>query len=185
MKRSIKNTIMIGMAAVLIGTSAITFAYAGTQNRTMATPPGFSQSFGGSDSSDGFNKQFPGGDNQQPPEFPNGDSSQQPQMPPGDNSQDSQQNENAQPPAQSEDSTKSSSQTSLSTDNSNTADAATTETAKDFPKQMKSQSKLVSTVCYVFLAVQIAILLSILAYLIISKMNKVSFSQLFPEKSKE
>ena len=42
MKQSVKNVIMIGMAAVLIGTSAVTISYAGTGAR-MQSRPEFSQ----------------------------------------------------------------------------------------------------------------------------------------------
>ena len=46
MKKSIKNTIMIGMAAVLIGTSAVTISYAkGSRSMQMPTPPSQSQQF--------------------------------------------------------------------------------------------------------------------------------------------
>ena len=112
MKKSIKNVIMIGMAAVLIGTSAVTFAYAKT-NTNVRQLPSFSQQGGtfqgmpdmqnGSNQNGSDNQQslpeMPSGDNQNgsgsqqtPPDLPNGDNqngsgSQQtpPEMPSGDN----------------------------------------------------------------------------------------------------
>ena len=210
LKPSIKNTIMIGMAVVLIGTSAVTISYAGGRN---GAEPQFSQSqqfeqrqnvnpfesFGQDrgNQNDGNSKQSP----QMPDNQQDGNSSQQPpQMP--DNQQDGNNNQPPQAPDSSQDNSGSQQQTPDSSQGSsdskqkgtsatdtelnviNTA-AADSDTQNTADMKMPADNfrnggnfKVVSSLCYMFAAVQIAIILAILLYLIISKMNRKSFNEI-------
>lgn len=111
MKKALKNTIMIGMAAVLIGTSAVTFSYASEKQHIASMPQsGYSQQmpdFGGkNDFSGGFSNDgqdgFPGG-NQQTPQAPNagGNQQQSPQAPNSDGNSNNNQKQQ-QPPQQND-----------------------------------------------------------------------------------
>ena len=170
---------MIGMAAVLVGTSLITFSYADSAGSRGNFPSGgFSQT---ESLPENFEKGFPNGDsNNQPPEFGSdsqSDSQQMPQPPEMPDSSDEQtQNNNS----QSENQENSSSSSNTSVSNNNNAFPS-----QDKIPEMKKKSKVVPVLCYAFAAVQIAILLMILVYLIISKFNKKSFNQVFPEKKTE
>lgn len=203
MKQSIKNTIMIGMAVVLVGTSAVTISYAKGQNGTQpAFPQSQSQPFeqnsgekafenfgqnGNGQSSDNSNqKQMPG--NQQ-------GSGQQPQLP--DNQQ---QGENQQPPQMPDNQQDDSSTQSESQDGGavqkgtstadGSADVVATSSESDSSSLNTAQHNLppdgfshrgnggiISALCYMFAAVQIAIILAILAYLIISRFNRRSYNE--------
>lgn len=211
MKKSIKNTIMIGMAAVLIGTSAITFSYAQINDHQGQPPMSFSQSgdrqmqgkdFGGQ-KPDFDNKQDnqQGGDSQQaPPSQNNQKDGNAQQAPPEQNGQ--QQGEQPQNGAQSQNkdgnSTKASdAETSLESEISTAENTSNQDEQKrqmpDAPQgfgqmqmpQQSSNSKFASIICYAFMAVQLAIILMIIAYLFLSKFNTLSFNQVFPEKKTE
>ena len=201
MKRSIKNTIMIGMAAVLIGTSVITFSYADLKgNGGSFTPPSFSQSenmpggFGnGIPDGNGFNNSDSQSDSQMP-EMPDKNSSQTPQAPPSDSNQNSQQSETPNASGQQtpdDNSTQSSTQENSGASSSSTSVESKSNTLpsqngfKDNMTNMRKQSKVLTILCYAFSALQIAILLMILVYLIISRFNKRSFNQIFPKNKTE
>ncbi len=208
---------MVTMAVVMIGTSAVTYSYAGMQTRRAEMPSGivqFDREREGSSSDGKFEKGLPNGNsnsgrpdmngnsqqqspgsNTQQPQAPSGDSqqapdsnAQQPQAPRGD-SQQTPDNNAQQPQAPSQDNSeesKNSSNTSLESDAAEIVQLSATESAmpKGDMKQTRGGSTAVSVICYIFLAVQIAILLMIIAYLIASKMNKISFSELFPDEKK-
>ncbi len=180
MKRNVKNIIMIGMAIVMIGTSAITCRYAETQSRGFNSPPSFSQSENGSRQFTPPQGGFPGGSqngnsNQQPPEFPgNGNSSEMPELPDGNNNAQSQDN------SEEKSENNSSSNTSVETAQS----SGEMNSMRAMPS-MKKQSNVLSILCYAFMAVQLAILLMIIAYLIVSKFNKLSYNQVFGANKKE
>ncbi|MBE6741128.1 MAG: hypothetical protein E7570_02385 [Ruminococcaceae bacterium] len=208
MKKSIKNTIMIGMAAVLIGTSAVTISYAkGSRSMQMPNPPSQSQQFDGQQSGEQFgkfeqdNQQNNGfSQHQKPGNQQNGSSSQQPQMPnnQGENSSQEQapnnQNDSAQTPDNSQNSSENSSSSAKNTSLSVEALAAedgnlqaVDESAakKSLPSSSFSRNgSIVPALCYMFAAVQIAIILSIIAYLIISKMNRISFNEVLANMRK-
>ncbi|MBR3148653.1 MAG: hypothetical protein IKF64_00640 [Eubacterium sp.] len=206
MKKSIKNTIMIGMAAVLIGTSAVTFGYASDKGQNM---PMISQKqqFGQQDNSQGQNpledfgsqnKNSQGGrpempeqngrqqnskDNQQPPENNNQQDSQNNQQPPQSNGSqnDAQQN---QPPAQqnenqnSADDSKAQSSEPNSSGTSINSETAAIQVSKGAPQQMnRPHGKALSVICYCFMALQLGIVVAILLYLAFSEFNKLSFNQ--------
>ena len=87
MKKSVKNVIMIGMTAVLIGTSAITISYA-KQDRGFRPDSGMPQM----QQFDNQQSQNPFGGFKQDNNNQNGNNSQKPQMP------DNQQGDNSQQP---------------------------------------------------------------------------------------
>ncbi len=163
MKQSVKNVIMIGMAAVLIGTSAVTISYAGTGAR-MQSRPEFSQNGeqrqNGSpfESFDGERNGMPGGNRS----F-GGNSQQTP-----DNSGSSSENGNA--PQKN---------TSTESDGLSLNAAAVGAQSSEAAVPMRNFGKsagIISGLCYAFAAVQIAIILAIIIYLILSKFNKISFN---------
>ena len=214
MKKSIKNTIMIGMAAVLIGTSAITVSYAQiNKGANQFAPPSFSQQADGEQNgnpfenfdrdadgknSNGFNQShMPNqqGDSSQQPQAPNqqnGDSSQQPQAPNQQNGDSSQQPQA--PPSNSENSdsktesdSSSSTNTSLSVEALAAEDGNTTQSTQQKMPTNGFRGKnggVISALCYMFAALQIAIILAILAYLIISKFNDISFNEVLANMRK-
>ena len=196
MKKSIKNTIMIGMAAVLIGTSAVTISYAKEGKGANAfSPPSFSQQFDGEQGGNPFENFSRNGDsqsggfdkNKMPDNQQNGNS-QQPQPP--SNQQDSDSSQQPQAPGSSnESSTESSSSstnTSLSIDSLASEDASAQTAQKNMPSNNFRGSSIgaISALCYLFAALQIAIILAIIAYLIISKFNDVSFNEVLANMRK-
>ena len=221
MKKSIKNTIMIGMAAVLIGTSAVTISYA-QQNKGAApfAPPSFSQQSDRNQNENPFesfnqngNNQNGGfGDRQLPENQQNGSSSDIPSPP--DENQSGGNSQQSRAPGGSQDSSGSSQQqapnstegSDSNSDNSNSnnssSSAANTSLSvealaeEDAVSQNTSQQRMpangvknrngsvISALCYMFAALQIAIILSILAYLIISKMNRISFNEVLANMKK-
>ena len=210
MKKSIKNTIMIGMAAVLIGTSAVTISYAkGSRSMQMPNPPSQSQQFDEQQSGEQFgefeqdNQQNNGfNQHQKPGNQQNGSSSQQPQMPnnQGENSSqeqapNNQNDSNAQTPDNSQNSSENSSSSARNTSLSVEALAAEdgnlqavdeSEAKKSLPSSSFSRKgSIVPALCYMFAAVQLAIILSIIAYLIISKMNRISFNEVLANMRKK
>lgn len=210
MKRSIKNTIMIGMAAVLIGTGTITYAYANScaganapQTQMGQQMPDFKND-GGMNRFDNDNKNGGGKQMQPPQQNENDNNKQAPQQngdnqntPPQQNGEQSSQTSPSLP--QNENNTNSNEQNAESSEgnsanNSNTsaesADAEFEALASNLNQNgMKERKgfngKVKSFLCYAFLAVQLAIFLLILIYLILSKFNKLSFNQVFPEKQKQ
>ncbi len=207
MKPSIKNTIMIGMAVVLIGTSAVTISYAGERNGAQ---PQFSQSqqfrqpqranpfdgFGkNGNGQNGKNSQQPqmpdnqqGNNSQQPPQMPDnqqGNNSQQPPQAP-DSSKDNGGNQQQTPGDSQENSDSKQKGTSASDTELNIIQISASESDTQSTADVKMQADnfrhglrfgFVSGICYMFAAVQIAIILAILIYLIISKMNRKSFNE--------
>ena len=219
MKKSIKNTIMIGMAAVLIGTSAVTLSYAQGNRGTQMMPPQMqSQQSDGRQNHDQFDNFGQSSDNQNSNSFrqrqmPNNQqddsSSQKPQMP---NSQQGNSNSSQQqaPNAQDGSSTDSKSQQSSDSDSSdnsssksdsssatNTALSIEALAADDDENQSTAQQGLpsngfnrrnigaISALCYMFAALQIAIILAMIAYLVISKFNAVSFNEVLANMRKK
>ncbi len=208
MKPSIKNTIMIGMAAVLIGTSAVTISYAGGRN---GAKPQISQSEQFEQRQDGIpfdsferNGNAQNGGNSQQPQMPDGNrqrgnNAQPPQTPDSQQGSDSQQA--PQTPDSSQDKSDNEQQTPDESQNGNNGkqkDTVASDTALNAVQTSVSESgarntadmkmpadnfrrgggfNAVSALCYMFAAVQIAIILSILLYLIISKMNRKSFNE--------
>ena len=203
MKKSIKNTIMIGMAAVLIGTSAITISYAKENRAPQFSPPSQSQQSSGNQSGNPFENFNQNGDNQQGNNFKNrqlpdnqkgsdssGSNSNQPPQPPNNqqgesNPQQEQAPNNSDSGESSTESKDSSTNTSLSIESLAQDDAQNTA-MQGFPdNNFKSKnSTVISALCYMFAALQIAIILSILAYLIISKMNRISFNEVLANMKK-
>lgn len=220
MKKSIKNTIMIGMAVVMIGTSAITFSYASlNEHREISAPPEFSQSQQGKNgfNENNFERRLPNGENsdrmpdfnngsqqnsqqngqKQPPQKeqqPNSSDNSENKTPDGNAPQQSEGNAPQQPQSgqnsQSQQNGSESNSNANSTDTSLESDTAEIElltsegeaaTAKAMPV-MKRNTGAVIVISYIFFAVQIAIILMIIAYLIVSKFNSLSFNQVFPEK---
>ena len=225
MKQSVKNVIMIGMAAVLIGTSAVTISYAVTGAR-MQSRPEFSQNGeqrqNGSpfENFDGERNGMPdgnrsfGGNSQQSPDQNSAGGNAQQQMPdqkdmpqaPGQNnnngsaqqqSPDNSQGDSAQQTPdksenggnsqQSPDSSGSSSEngnapqknTSTESDGLSLNTAAVGAQSSEAAVPMRNFGKnagIFSGLCYAFAAVQIAIILAIIIYLILSKFNKISFN---------
>jgi hypothetical protein len=207
MKPSIKNTIMIGMTVVLIGTSAVTISYAGERNGAQ---PQFSQSqqfrqpqsgnpfdgFGkNGNSQNGGNLQQPqmpdnqqGNNSQQPPQMPDnqqGNNSQQPPQAP-DSSKDNGGNQQQTPGDSQENSDSKQKGTSASDTELNIIQTSASESDTQSTADVKMQAdnfrhglrfNFVSGICYMFAAVQIAIILAVLIYLIISKMNRKSFNE--------
>lgn len=201
MKKSIKNTIMIGMAAVLIGTSAVTISYAKDgKGANEFAPPAFSQQFDGEQSGKPFgnfdsdkSKQNGGFDkNKMPDNQQNGGNSQQPQPP--SNQQNGSNSQQPQAPQSSNDSsTESNSESSSSATNTSLsveAFAAEDSSAQTAQKNLPSNNfrggniGVIQALCYMFAALQIAIILAILAYLIISKFNDVSFNEVLANMKK-
>ena len=217
MKRSVKNVIMIGMAAVLIGTSAITFSYARDNSPEFAVQSQSQQ----------FEKRDANGNSQENPidNFGNGSQNsnsdsensqnsqqfgQRPQTPPSDNQQSDSQNSQQPPQMQGDDSQNSQQPPSLpdseqqqdnaspneegtSSDSeelniigtvSDSDSAEITDAAKKMPShgQRNNGSDAVSVLCYLFGALQVGIIIAIIAYLIVSKFNKISFNKLFGDK---
>ena len=200
MKKSIKNTIMIGMAAVLIGTSAVTISYAKENRGAQFSPPSQIQQSDGNQSQNPFENFSQNGDGQkgngfsdrQFPDNQQGDSSQnsnnQPPQPPSNqqNGSDSQQTpDNSENSESSTESKDSATNTSLSID-SFAQDDSQNAARQGFPANnfRSRNSSIISALCYMFAALQIAIILSILAYLIISKMNKISFNEVLANMRK-
>ncbi len=217
MKKSIKNTIMIGMAAVLIGTSAVTISYAQNGRGTQMMPM--------QSQSEQFDGQFQNGqfgDFKQDGNFQNGKNFKQNQMPgnqqgdsnstqqpqaPGSQQGDSNSSQQPQAPSDSNDSNSnsnsqksqssnsdnsksdsSSTNTSLSIESLAADDAESQNTAQqNFPsKGFKNRNGgIISALCYMFAALQIAILLAMIAYLIISKMNRISFNEVLANMRKK
>lgn len=192
MKPSIKNTIMIGMTVVLIGTSAVTISYAGERNGAQ---PQFSQSqqFRQPQSGnpfDGFGKNgnSQNGGNLQQPQMPDnqqGNNSQQPPQAP-DSSQDNGGNQQQTPGDSQENSDSKQKGTSASDTELNIIQTSASESDTQSTADVKMQAdnfrhglrfSFVSGICYMFAAVQIAIILAVLIYLIISKMNRKSFNE--------
>ncbi len=124
---------------------------------------------------------------QQPPEMNgNGSDSNNSQQPPEMNGNSSDSNNSQQPPEMdgntsgSDNSQSDSKSSNTSTDNT----AAVTQTSLDTSEAkmspvMNKNNSGIAALCYIFLAVQLAILLMIIAYLIISKGNKLSFNEVF------
>ena len=202
MKKSIKNTIMVGMAAVLIGTTAITFAYADRNNAPSMVP--YSQSFEQQDSGNPL-ESF-GNDNQQnlPPlnrqdnqnSQNNQDSqnnqkrqsdknAQRPQGPPSDNRQAPSNADDAQ------------SENDAETEGNGTAQKGTAATGdaeiinvnkngmpsrNNMPRQ--SNFHAIVILCYLFGALQIMIVAAIALYLFLSKGNSLSFQQILTKFKK-
>ncbi len=208
MKKSIKNVIMIGMAAVLIGTSAVTFSYARVNTNSGRMPQAsFSQEmqpFGqhdgmnGGNGSDSDSNNNSNGNQQTPPEMPSGDNqnssgdSQQtpPEMPGGDSQSSSGDSQQAPPEmpngdSQNSDETQDSTEapdnkgTSVSTDASNETDAKMMPQGMDSGRGMTKNNVVIASLCYAFLALQLGIVLLIIVYLIMSKFNKISFNEVF------
>ncbi len=192
MKRSFKNTIMIGMAAVLIGTSAVTISYAATATpRAQPFAAGQTQqgAFDGAQGNpiEGFGNQQGGQtpqDNQGafPFDSQQSDSAQQNEQQNGQQAQDKTQ-ENAdsnQAPAapdqkQEENSTPPSGRNSVSDEA-----PSVTNTAKGNFRQMQPQRRggtVIAVLCYLFAALQIGIVAAIALWLVMSKMNKLSFQK--------
>ena len=212
MKKSIKNTIMIGMAAVLIGTSAVTISYAKDgKGANGFSPPSFSQQSSGNQSSSPFENFSNDGNNQnggfgknqtpgnqqngssseqpQPPSSQQNDSSSQQQQPPGNQQNDSgsQQSQSSQSSDSNTQSSSSAANTSLSVETLAAEDASASNTAKQHLPQNSFKHKetsIVMALCYMFAALQIAIILAILAYLIISKFNEISFNEVLANMRK-
>lgn len=208
MKKSLKNVIMIGMAAVLIGTSAVTYSYAQISKQPMQPQMNFAQ-FDGEQGNGGFPNQRPDFDKQddnsqqdgqnQPPQqdsqqsgqsqAPQQDSQQNNSEPPqgapqqGEQPQSNQSNSETENKSDADNSNASLQSTSQETQNASVQNGDTNKgDFKGFPNGMKKTSKITSIVCYAFMGVQIAIIIAILAYLILSKFNKLSFNQVFPDK---
>ena len=141
------------------------------------------------------------GDNSQQPQAPNnqqGDNSQQSQAPnnqQGDNSQQPQAPSNQQDSDNSKQSSsdKNSSKEDTSATNTTLAlvdlsadsvDKTSADTQNDAQQTLPANNfrhgafKGLSAMCYMFAALQIAIILAIIIYLIISKFNKISFNEL-------
>ena len=180
---------MLGMAVVLVGTTAITFSYAG--DKTSA-PPMMNQSeqfgqsngenpienFGGKSEQKGNNKS----NNNTPPEFnaqgesqndsQNGgqQNNQPPQMP--DSNQDNQKSDENQNSDSNENAAPKGKNTSTDSNELSTANAS-------MPMQMPSRGHrdIISVLCYVFGGLQLAIILMILLYLAFSEFNRLSFNQ--------
>ncbi len=217
MKKSIKNTIMIGMAAVLIGTSAVTYGYINVTSHAGQMPQqGFTQQGDGNSFDGKFDRQLPNGGNS--PDFGSGNAQggssapeqnqtpdsgtpQQGQLP--DNGTQQQNGSNAQQPpqengdnaqqppqensdgAQQEQDGKSSSNTSTDGAKENTEQLSVETQAENAMPKIRRSNTALNILCYAFLAVQLAILLMDIVYLIISKFNKLSFNQVFPENKAE
>ena len=204
MKKSIKNTIMIGMAAVLIGTSAITVSYAkGSRSMQMPTPPSQSQQSDENQNGNPFenfsqNSGSQNSNSSQQPQMPNqqnGNSSQQPQRPDGNSSATPQAPNNEQSDSNSNQSKSDSSTESSGSSSTNTSLSIEALAAEDADAQTSQQmmpandfkgrnTSVISALCYMFSALQIAIILAILAYLIISKFNEVSFNEVLANMRK-
>ena len=190
MKKSLKNTVMIGLAVVLIGTSAVTFCYAKEgsapqpqiQNEQQIPYSDFGN---GRNPIENFgqNNQNQNGENNgrnmpQPPQGnqQQGGNSQPPQQNNGEQQKpDGAPNDNA---TQQDDSSESSQQAPQSDGTSLTESTEITEVNRNMPIRMRGgRSNWVSALCYAFLAVQIAIVLLIISYLAFSKFNKLSYNQ--------
>ena len=200
MKQSIKNTIMIGMAVVLVGTSAVTISYAQTnrgaqpdfaqqqfgqfeQNSNRDAFENFGQN-GNSQSSDNSNQnQLPGnqqGSSQQPQSPGNQQGAQPPQMPDnkqGDSSAQSESQDSG--TAQQKGTSVTESDSDAITTAQNSSDSLNTAQSNLPPAGFDRRGgfKTISALCYMFAAIQIAIILAILAYLIISRFNKRSYNE--------
>ena len=224
MKKSIKNTIMIGMAAVLIGTSAVTISYARGNKGAQMMPPqiqsGQFENQQGNNPFGGFDQDQSGsnqnGNKSNRPQMPgnqqggNSDSSQQPQAPGNQSSGDSnnqlpqapndqnsggntqQNSDNGSEKSSSEKSSSdSSTNTSLSVESLAAEDAAQSTEQNTAQKNLPSNgfnrkgTNVISALCYMFAALQIAIILAMLIYLIISKMNKISFNEVLANMRKK
>ena len=200
MKKSIKNTIMIGMAAVLIGTSAVTISYARGNKGAQMMPPQIQSGqfdnqqgnnpFGGFDQEGqkDKNKQFdssqtPDDNNNQPPQSPGG-SEQPPQTP--KSSEDTDGKSKGEDTEDSKTTNTTLSIESLATgDSAQSADQNTAQ--KSFPVNgfSRKNTNVISALCYMFAALQIAIILAMLIYLIISKMNRISFNEVLANMRKK
>ena len=203
MKKSIKNTIMIGMAAVLIGTSAVTISYAKENRGAQFSPPSQIQQFEGNQSENPFENFGQNGGNQNgnnfnPPQRPDnqqgsdssGENSNQPPQPPSSQQGESSNSQQPQTPDSSENSESTESKDS-STNTSYSIDSLAQDDSQNTAKQGFPANKfrsrnttVISALCYMFAALQIAIILAILAYLIISKMNKISFNEVLANMRK-
>ena len=201
MKKSIKNTIMVGMAAVLIGTSAITFSYTQINDRQNQIPFSASQFDG---------NQMQGNNRADMPEFTNTqkgtadldnntqDKNAQ-QTPPNQNEQNTpQQGEQPQQGAENQNTPQQGEQNQTDDGNNNKqsvslqSDSSESGQLPNLPQNFdkskmpsRGNSKITSIVCFAFLGVQLAIILMIIAYLFVSKFNRLSFNQVFPEKKVE
>ena len=193
MKKSIKNFIMIGMAVVLVGTSAVTFTYASDKG-AMMPQQSFSQEFGqrdgfgqsgGNNPLEGFgsdNSQNGAQQNTPPSMNGSGQNGNTQQSPPSDNQQSSD-NQNAPqtPPSDSQQNDDSKTTENATPNEKDTAtsneDLTVTNTAKMMPQQRGGHGDVISVLCYLFGGLQIGIIVLILLYLAFSEFNKMSFNQ--------
>ena len=129
-----------------------------------------------------------GNNSQQPPQMPDnqqGSNSQQPPQAP-DSSKDNGGNQQQTPGDSQENSDSKQKGTSASDTELNIIQTSASESDTQSTADVKMQAdnfrhglrfNFVSGICYMFAAVQIAIILAILIYLIISKMNRKSFNE--------
>lgn len=202
MKKSMKNLIMVGMAVVLVGTSAITIKYA--SNETGHPPqvngmPQFEQR-GDFNNQNGKSIQDFGNQNGGSTQGKNGN---QPQTPPNGNQNDNGQfgkqqpdnNQNSTEDNSGSDNSKSQNDSSQSGSNNQSdsnapnqkatsADSSalnfesTENTAMQGFNQRGANLQIAETVaCYIFAAVQIGIIILILLYLVFSEFNKLTYNQ--------
>jgi len=194
MKKSLKNTIMIGLAVVLLGTSTITYCYASegkaAQPRMQQSQqaPDFERN-GGQNPIENFGKDSQDSNSNNNNNNDNNNSGNMPQPPQGNGqapegvpnqgeapaqNNDSQQDDSAKQEDGTTEATPNDKGTAAESDDVNVID-----TNRGLaPMQSRGhRSDAVAVACYVFLAVQIAIILMILSYLAFSKFNKLTYKQ--------